>query len=116
MDENNVEDDVERNVDVTTRAFDGRQYRPRNIQLLDLKRRQKLMSLQPLQALIIPDIPDHELNGEDNKLDYLRTMQQKALAFCRSRNIKVKTRRLFDEDLGINRLWIRREPDPDQEP
>jgi len=79
--------------------------------IFSLRVRQALLSLGPLHALVVTDIPDHELNSEDSKLDYLRTMQQKALAFCRSRNIKVKTRRIFDYETNVEQLCVVRMPE-----
>ena len=76
--------------------------------------RQALLSLGPLHALVVTDIPDHALNSEDSKLDYLRTMQQKALAFCRSRNIKVKTRRIFDYETNVEQLCVVRMPETEE--
>jgi hypothetical protein len=115
MDEIEENISVQRNEDFATRALKGKTYRPRNVQLLTLKTRQALMSLQPKQTLIIKDIPGHELNGEDTKLDYLRTMQQKVLAFCRSRHLRIATRRMLDDETNVEQLCVVRMPDTTKE-
>ena len=106
---------LERDAEFGKSVVQGSSYRVRKDQLVPLSTRRTIMTMQPGQTLVVVDIPDHPLNAEDGDQVYLRTMQQKILAFCRGRRVLVTTRRGIDPKTDQPALFVIRKPNEEND-